>query len=121
MRSRVIAELSEPIDLLITDAVMPKMDGPELIVRLRASDPELPVLVVTGHIEPARWRRIEGLAGVHHLGKPFLPADLLLLTRELSRQQRAPAPCCAGVRGAAAEPRRIGRGAVRLSSVHLHR
>ena len=53
-------------------------------MRLRATQPELPVLLVTGHIEPEQWSRIEGLAGVRHLGKPFLPADLLRLTRELS-------------------------------------
>jgi two-component system cell cycle sensor histidine kinase/response regulator CckA len=91
----VIGGLTEPIDLLITDAVMPKMDGPELIVRLRASHPELPVMVVTGHIEPEQWLRIESLSGVRHLGKPFLPAELLLLTRELSALPRGRAPLVA--------------------------
>jgi PAS domain S-box-containing protein len=86
----VIAEHPTPIDLLITDAVMPRLDGPELVVRLRATDPELPVLVVTGHIEPEQWQRIEGLRSVRHLGKPFLPADLLRIARELLRLPSAP-------------------------------
>jgi two-component system cell cycle sensor histidine kinase/response regulator CckA len=81
----LLAERIEPIDLLVTDAVMPRLDGPELVMQLRANDPELPVLLVTGHIDPERWLRIEGLPGVRHLAKPFLPKELLLIVRELIR------------------------------------
>ena len=41
----------EPLDLLVTDAVMPGMGGPELIARLRASRPELPVILVSGYAQ----------------------------------------------------------------------
>jgi CheY-like chemotaxis protein len=84
----VLAERAVPIDLLITDAAMPRLDGTELVVRLRASDPQLPVLVVTGHIAPEQWQRIERLHGVRHLGKPFLPADLLLAAHDLVQARR---------------------------------
>jgi two-component system cell cycle sensor histidine kinase/response regulator CckA len=84
----VLAERAVPIDLLITDAAMPRLDGPELVMRLRASDPELPVLVVTGHIAPEQWQRIERVPGVRHLGKPFFPSDLLLAARELLQARR---------------------------------
>ena len=43
-----------------------------------------------------QWSRIEGFAGVRHLAKPFLPADLLRLTRELASLPRVPAPALAG-------------------------
>jgi PAS domain S-box-containing protein len=87
----VLAEFAAPIDLVVTDAAMPRLDGPELVVRLRASDAELPVLVVTGHIAPEQWQKIERLSGVRHLGKPFLPTDLLLATRDLVQARRVAA------------------------------
>ena len=40
---------SRPADIVITDLLMPGMGGNELIQRLRRSDPELPIVVVTGH------------------------------------------------------------------------
>ncbi len=47
---RLISD-DEPLDLLVTDAVMPGMGGPELIGRLRAGRPELPVILVSGYAE----------------------------------------------------------------------
>jgi len=38
-----------PIDLVITDLNMPEMDGMELTKRIKASSPELPVIVITGY------------------------------------------------------------------------
>ncbi len=40
---------SRPADIVITDLLLPGMDGNELIRRLRQTDPELPIVVVTGH------------------------------------------------------------------------
>jgi nitrogen-specific signal transduction histidine kinase len=40
---------SRPADIVITDLLMPEMDGHELIRRLRRTDPDLPVMLVTGH------------------------------------------------------------------------
>jgi len=63
---------SSPPDLVITDVMMPIMDGLEFIERLR-SDPQtsaIPILVVSGnsHLAPAANTR---------LTKPFLARDLL--------------------------------------------
>lgn len=40
---------AEDIDLVITDVRMPKMDGYELMGQLKSRNPDLPVIVVTGH------------------------------------------------------------------------
>jgi len=40
---------ADPADAVITDLRMPKMDGNELIRRLREVSPDLPIFVTTGH------------------------------------------------------------------------
>jgi two-component system, cell cycle sensor histidine kinase and response regulator CckA len=71
-----------PIDLLITDVVMPGTSGPELARRLRAHRPGLRVLCMSGYPESAD-PRIGGEAGWNAwLQKPFTPAGLMAKVRE---------------------------------------
>jgi CheY-like chemotaxis protein len=71
----------QPADLVITDIVMPEMDGLETITRLRESNPGLRVIAISGG---GRWMsaesnlRLSGLMGANRtLHKPISP-DLLL-------------------------------------------
>jgi len=43
---------SQPVDLLITDFRMPNMDGVELITRIRQLRAELPIILLSGFVEP---------------------------------------------------------------------
>lgn len=71
-----------PIDLLITDVMMPGATGPELARRLRAHRPGLPVLCMSGYPESAD-QRIDGEAGWNAwLQKPFTPDMLMRKVRE---------------------------------------
>jgi two-component system cell cycle sensor histidine kinase/response regulator CckA len=45
--------LREPIDLLVTDAVMPRMGGRELLEELRAQGYDFPAILMSGHDEEA--------------------------------------------------------------------
>jgi two-component system cell cycle sensor histidine kinase/response regulator CckA len=45
----VKAHAGEPIELLVTDIRMPRMDGPELAERLRATHPGLKVILISSH------------------------------------------------------------------------
>lgn len=71
---------TEPIDLLVTDIVMPKMGGFELVERLTAARPNLKVLFVTGHSDEAVSRR-SPVGGHEILKKPFSPRELLERSR----------------------------------------
>lgn len=61
--------------LLVTDLVMPRMDGVTLAERLRLMRPELPVLFITGHVAVDLSRRLPEDATV--LRKPFRALDLV--------------------------------------------
>jgi len=71
-----------PIDLLITDVVMPGTSGPELARQLRAHRPGLRVLCMSGYPE-SEDRRIDGEAGwTAWLQKPFTPDVLMGKVRD---------------------------------------
>ncbi len=64
-------------DLLITDLEMPKMDGFELIARVRAaSQLELPILVVTARTGDEARARAIAAGATSVIGKPLEPGDL---------------------------------------------
>jgi CheY-like chemotaxis protein len=71
-----------PIDLLITDMVMPRMKGPELAARLHAEHSELRVLYVSGYADPSIGKQVGFGAGSHYLQKPFGTDALIRAVRE---------------------------------------
>ncbi len=75
-----------PADVVITDLFMPEMDGNELIRRLRRSDPDLPIVVVTGHTTFGDDRDViaEGASVV--LKKPIALRELTESLKGLSRR-----------------------------------
>ena len=73
---------SRPIDLLLTDMVMPKLGGVEVAAALRESRPELKVLYMSGYAEGALEPGMLG-AGTTLLEKPFSFATLTEKVRGL--------------------------------------
>jgi two-component system cell cycle sensor histidine kinase/response regulator CckA len=88
------AERLDGIDLLLTDVVMPGIDGPALACQLREKWPALPVLFVTGYSADRLERT--GAVGPHDrvLEKPYQLAELTRTIREMleARTSRAAAP-----------------------------
>lgn len=64
------------IDLLVTDVVMPQMNGPELYRNIRELLPNLPVLYISGYSDTAIQAVMHG-EQAHFLAKPFKPSRLL--------------------------------------------
>jgi two-component system cell cycle sensor histidine kinase/response regulator CckA len=65
------------IALLITDITMPGLTGPELIARLRAARPDLPVLCTSGYSDRQLAERGAMPSDVAFVEKPFAPSALL--------------------------------------------
>ncbi|HEV7266156.1 MAG TPA: response regulator [Falsiroseomonas sp.] len=74
-----LAARDGPFDALVTDLNMPRLEGGEVIRRLRAETPSLPVVVLTGS-PPREGVSVLARAGeppVVLLLKPVAPEDLL--------------------------------------------
>ena len=81
----VLQEVEDPIDLLITDVIMPEMDGPTLIREVRARAPETKIICISGYAEDAFRKRIDRWADVHFLAKPFSLSQLAGAVKEVLR------------------------------------
>jgi len=75
----------QPRDLVVTDIYMPGMDGIELIVRLRETFPQVPVVAMSGggplykgHVLGAASK----LGGIRVLAKPFTSDQVLTVVDE---------------------------------------
>lgn len=82
------AALKSPPDLLILDVGLPKMDGWEVLSRLR-SDPrtqDLTVLVLTAHAQEETRERADRGGADSFLTKPFRPNDLRRVVTDLTKE-----------------------------------
>jgi two-component system, cell cycle sensor histidine kinase and response regulator CckA len=79
---KTTADYSKPIDLLITDVVMPEMSGPELANALRRTRVEMRVLYMSGYTDDAVLVR-QGLPeNCAFIRKPYTPLQFLQKVRE---------------------------------------
>ena len=72
-----LAVLNGTVDLVLSDMVMPRMGGEELMGEIRRLKPGLPMIVMTGYTDRDLDRRRLEAVGVGLLAKPFGPAALL--------------------------------------------
>jgi len=79
---RKASSLSEPIQALITDVIMPQMSGLVLAERLRVTCPNIRVLFMSGYIDPSQSAFLDEPTAAF-IQKPFLPDDLARHLRNL--------------------------------------
>jgi two-component system cell cycle sensor histidine kinase/response regulator CckA len=70
-----ILDRGEPIDLLVSDVVMPGMDGPTMVREARKSRPDLKILFMSGYAEEQLRKSID-IENVNFLPKPFSVTEL---------------------------------------------
>ncbi len=80
---QTLREASTPVDMLVTDVVMPGMGGPELAQKTRRMLPDMPVLFVSGYADQRDRMRDALEHDAAFLRKPFSPADLARAVRTL--------------------------------------
>jgi PAS domain S-box-containing protein len=79
----IAAAHSGPIHILVTDVVMPRLSGRELVTRIAAARPELKILYISGYTDDSIFRHgvLEG--DVAFLQKPFNLRDLAEKIRQV--------------------------------------
>jgi len=73
---RMVRQLDKPIDLLISDVVMPGLSGPKLAEALNNIQPELKVLYISGYTEETVLKHGVDDSLAPFLHKPFSPEEL---------------------------------------------
>ena len=76
-----ILNAGEEVNLLISDVVMPLMDGPTMVREARKDRPELPILFMSGYAEEQLRKSID-IANVAFLPKPFSVQELAEAVRK---------------------------------------
>jgi len=67
---------SSDISLVVTDLIMPKMDGFTLLVHIRSDFPDVPVIIMTAHSRPVMERMAWKIGVAEYIEKPFDVEDL---------------------------------------------
>ena len=71
-----------PIQLLLSDMVMPGPSGPETVSRVQARRPQTKVLFMSGHTDHALVRSEAFQSSMNFIQKPFAPHALAKKIRE---------------------------------------
>jgi two-component system, cell cycle sensor histidine kinase and response regulator CckA len=79
---RIVQNEDPPLDLLITDLVMPGMGGRELAKHVSSRWPGLPTVFMSGYTEDMAFREGKPNPEAAFLPKPFSPSELLMIVRK---------------------------------------
>jgi two-component system cell cycle sensor histidine kinase/response regulator CckA len=78
----IVRERSGSVDLVVSDVVMPEMDGPTLLREMRKIRPDLKMIFVSGYAEEAFRRNLPEGEAFHFLPKPFSLKQLATAVKE---------------------------------------
>lgn len=70
-----------PVDMLVTDLNMPKMDGIELISKVRKEARFMPIIMLTTESQPEKKKQGKAAGASGWIIKPFKPEQLLAVVR----------------------------------------
>ncbi len=70
------------VDLVVSDVVMPEMDGPTLLKELRKKNPDLKIIFVSGYAEDAFEKSLPDSSAYNFLAKPFTLKQLVSAVKD---------------------------------------
>jgi two-component system, cell cycle sensor histidine kinase and response regulator CckA len=70
------------VDLVVSDVVMPEMDGPTLLKELRKKNPDLKIIFVSGYAEDAFEKSLPEASAYNFLAKPFTLKQLVSAVKD---------------------------------------
>lgn len=76
-------ESAEPIDLVITDVVMPGIDGPTLVKQIHEKFPNMKVIFISGYAEDSFRQKVGSEESIDFLPKPFSLKALAVKVKEV--------------------------------------
>ncbi|MEQ8326984.1 MAG: response regulator [Parvibaculum sp.] len=79
----VVREFEGRIDLVVSDVVMPNMDGPTMAKALKGLMPDTPIIFVSGYAEDAFAKSLDPDQEFHFLPKPFSLKQLAAAVKEV--------------------------------------
>lgn len=83
----VLEELNGQVDIVVSDVVMPEMDGPTLLRELRKKHPDIKFIFVSGYAEDAFARNLPADAKFGFLPKPFSLKQLATAVKEMLEKE----------------------------------
>jgi two-component system cell cycle sensor histidine kinase/response regulator CckA len=78
----VLEKSDRPVDIVVSDVVMPEMDGPTLARELRTRNPNLKIIFVSGYAEDAFQKHLPESGQYGFLPKPFTLKQLVAAVKE---------------------------------------
>ncbi|MGE0751060.1 MAG: cell cycle histidine kinase CckA [Variibacter sp.] len=92
---QVLEERAGEIDLVVSDVVMPEMDGPTLLKEMRKRNPNLKIVFVSGYAEDAFEKNLPEGGQFAFLAKPFTLKQLAAVVKETMSDNGAQPPSAA--------------------------
>lgn len=84
-----------PVDIIVTDIIMPGKEGIETIIEIRRLSPTIPIIAISGgglHAGRLYLEAAARLGATRTLAKPFAPRKLLQEIEACLREGRSPSP-----------------------------
>jgi two-component system, cell cycle sensor histidine kinase and response regulator CckA len=78
----LLEKSGKPVDLVVSDVVMPEMDGPTLARELRSRNPDLKIIFVSGYAEDAFQKNLPEHGQYAFLPKPFTLKQLVAAVKQ---------------------------------------
>ncbi len=83
----LLVQEGDSIDVLVTDVVMPGLDGPAMIRKVRETHADMKVVFISGYTEDSFRKRLDVAEDIHFLPKPFTLQQLASKVKEIMAEE----------------------------------